>query len=56
MVRSRGVDETRRLLAIDCFFQLPMKKCILHVQLMDRLTTRNRNVEDDADRGLFDHL
>ena len=56
MVRRRRVDEARRLLTVDGFVEVTVKKGVLHVQLMmDWPTTRDRNAEDDADRGLLDH-
>ena len=55
MVGSRRVDETGRLLAVDCLIQMAVKKGVLHVQLMYRPGARGGDAEDDADGGRFDN-
>lgn len=55
MIRCRGVDKPRWLLAIDHLIQMTMEKCILDIQLMDRLGMRNGNAEDGADGRWLDH-
>jgi hypothetical protein len=54
MSRMHGVDKARRLLTIDLLVKIPMKKCILDVQLMNRPGSRDGNAKDDANRGRLD--
>jgi hypothetical protein len=54
MLRTSGVDEARRLLAVDHLIKIAMKKGVLDVQLMNRPSTRGGDAEDDTDRGGLD--
>lgn len=55
MVRSRWIDKTWWLLAVDCLMKVPVKKCILHVELMYRPCSRCGNVENNSNgRRLHD--
>jgi hypothetical protein len=55
MVRSSGVDEAGRLLAVDRLLEVAMKKSVLHVQLADGPRTRGGDAEDSPDGRVFDH-
>ena len=49
------VDEAYRLLAVHGLRQMTVKKCILHVKLVDWPRSRSSNAEDNAYRGrLYD--
>jgi hypothetical protein len=54
MLRTSGVDEARRLLAVDHLIKIAMKKGVLDVQLMNRPSTRGGDAEDDTDHGGLD--
>jgi hypothetical protein len=54
MVGLLFVDEAGRLLAVDTFKKLPMKKHILHVQLVHRPVVRGGEVKDCPNHGGFD--
>jgi hypothetical protein len=54
MVGLLFVDEAGRLLAVDTFKKLPMKKHILHIQLVHRPVVRGGEVKDCPDHGGFD--
>lgn len=54
MVKSGGVDEARRLLGVNSFVQVAMKKGI-HVQMVDQPGMQDRDVENDLRRGPLDH-
>ena len=56
MVRGDGVDEAGRLLAVDSLHEVSVKKCILHVQLVDRPGARSGDAEDGPYRHRFDNL
>jgi len=55
VVRSRRVDETGLLLAVDCLVQMAVMKGGLHVQLMYRPGARGGDCEDDPDGSRFDN-
>lgn len=55
MIRCKGVDEARRLLAVDGLLKTAMEKGILDIKLVDRPTLRGGDAEDDVDRGRFDN-
>jgi hypothetical protein len=55
MIRSRGVDKAKRLLAVDGLLKTAMEKGILDIKLVDRPRSRGDDAEDDADRGRFDN-
>jgi len=55
VIRCRGVDEARRLLAIDRLLKTAMEKGILDIKPVDRPRPRGSDAEDDADRGRFDN-
>jgi hypothetical protein len=54
MVGLLFVDEAGRLLVVDTFKKLPMKKHILHVQLVHRPVVRGGEVKDCPNHGGFD--
>ena len=57
VIGCRRVDETGRLLAVDCLIQMAVKKGVLHVQLMYRpgAGARGGDAEDDPDGSRFDN-
>ena len=55
IVKMSGVDEARRLLAIDSLLQVTMKKGVLHIELVDRPAAGGGDAEDDTNGGRFDN-
>ena len=55
MVGGRRVDKAGRLLAVDGFVQMAVKKSVLHIQLMYRPGARGGDAEDGPDGGRFDN-
>ena len=55
MIRIGGVDKARWLLAVDSLLQVTVKKCVLHVELMDGPGARDGEAEDNPYRGRFDN-
>ena len=55
LVGSRRVDETERLLAVDCLVQMAVKEGVLHVQLMYRPGARGGDAEENPDGSWFDN-
>jgi hypothetical protein len=55
VIRRRGVDEARRLLAGDGLIQVTVKKAVLYIELMNRLVARYSDAENNPDRGRFDN-
>ena len=55
MIWSDGVDEARRLLAVDSLSEMAMEKCVLHVQLVDRPGARSGDAEDGPYCRWFDN-
>jgi len=55
VIRIGGVDKARWLLPVDSLLQVTMKKCVLHVELMDRPGVRGGDAEDDTYRRQFDN-
>jgi len=54
MVRCNRVDKARRLLAIDSLIKVSMKKCVLHIQLVNGLGSRGGDDEDDSNHLWLD--
>jgi len=55
VIRSGGVDESRRLLAVDRLVEVAVKKGVLHVELVDGPGTRSGDAENSPDGCRFDH-
>ena len=55
MIRIGGVDKARWLLAVDNLLQVTVKKCVLHIELMDQPGVRGGDAEDDTYRRQFDN-
>ena len=55
VIWSGGVDEARRLLAVDSLSEMAMEKCVLHVQLVDRPDARSGDAEGGPYRHWFDN-
>lgn len=54
MIRCRGVDKARWLLAVDGLVEVAMEERVLDIQLVDKPVTRGGEAGDDADRCWFD--
>jgi hypothetical protein len=54
MLRSAGIDEAWRLLAVDNFIKGAMEEGILDVELSDRPRAGDREVENKANGGRLD--
>jgi hypothetical protein len=54
MVRCNRVDKARRLLAIDSLVKVSMKKCVLHIQLVNGLGSGGDDDEDDSNHLWLD--
>jgi hypothetical protein len=55
MVRSRWIDEARRLLIVDCLLKVTVKEGVLHIQLVNWLGKRSGNAQNNPNSRRFDH-
>ena len=55
VVRIVGVDETSRLLTEHLLVEMAMQESIRHIELVDRPSARNSELENSANRARFNN-